>query len=563
MKYKTPSKLTQEKYKEMAENIFAFAGDTFVGEGLNEIGKNIPEVEAVKLILDVYDIILKEMKSDNMASVADTAQAHFIQETVLKNVRLDKSDANYYSLLMAMQSSYFANKNMLNINFDISEEQSALAAVYDSEKIFILSELENLITQAYTCNRNFYNSPTANWRNQLIKKLTDGKSSEMPDYSIPTNWIKQETTTSIKWHLKPTIEAEDIIVSDNSFDVVKTDNDKRLSNKYSFIKRDGKYNFISYDGKIALEKWYLEPRIAECGELGVYIDPSKNKENDLSVNGVNCFYNGFSEDDGNWCPRGMAAAVYYVYPYDKKTSKIYHDMAIGLLPHWNNECSNNCDNNSAILIQEADVIDNKDYGNNVDYNGKYGSAYKNEVTISPIYDNGIMNVYNDMIALKSGDKWGYFNGRTGEQVIDFIANEFESKYYNKSRKEREYYERYCESRPYTYSDGYVAVNFDKGWALYDEEGNIIINYETFEEIRPVHNGLAWVKKDGKWGVISLDYINSNNDTGDKNVFYIENYTGTYYPANSDFNILMDIKKQSESFVNIEITFTNSTGTRVS
>lgn len=308
-----------------------------------------------------------------------------------------------------------------------------------------------------------------------------------------------ESTENYNWHLLPTIEAEDIIVSDDSFDVKKIDSDKKKSNTYSFIERDGKYNFITYDGDIVLEKWYLEPRIAECGELGVYIESSINKENDLGVM-INI---STEEYDGGWVNerRGMAEAVYYVYPYDKKTSKIYHDIAIGTFPHWGYECSNNCDNNSAILIQEANVIDNQNYGSNVDYNGKYGCAYNNEVTISPIYDNGIMNVYNDMIALKSNDKWGYFNGRTGEQVIDFIANEFNSKYYNKSGKENR--NRYREYRPYTYSDGYVAINSDKDWAVYDEKGNIIINYGTFEEVRPVHNGLAWVKKDGKWGVIKL------------------------------------------------------------
>lgn len=226
--------------------------------------------------------------------------------------------------------------------------------------------------------------------------------------------------------------------------------------------------------------------------------------------GVNINFNT-EEYDGGWGSdrRGMAEAVYYVYPYDKKTSKIYHDMAIGTFPHWGYECSNNCDNNSAILIQESDVIDNQNYGNNVDYNGKYGSACNNEVTISPIYDNGIMNVYNDIIAFKSGDKWGYFNGRTGKQVIDFIANEFESKYYSQSQRGSNIYR---ESRPYTYSDGYVAIKSDKGWTLYDDKGNTVINCGTFEEVRPVHNGLAWVKKDGKWGVIKLKDIEVTTST---------------------------------------------------
>lgn len=91
-----------------------------------------------------------------------------------------------------------------------------------------------------------------------------------------------------------------------------------------------------------------------------------------------------------------------------------------------------------------------------------------------------------------------------------IANDFESKYYNKSKKDVN--NAYRKIRPYTYSDGYVAVNSDKGWALYDESGNIVIGYGTFEEVRPVHNGLAWVKKDGKWGVIELEDIEQETES---------------------------------------------------
>lgn len=295
-----------------------------------------------------------------------------------------------------------------------------------------------------------------------------------------------------EWYLEPSVEAEDIIVLDNSFDVSRIDS--KGSDKYSFIKNNGKYNFISYDGKIALSKWYNEPRIAEGGDMGVY----------SSFSGV--YYTNYGEkefsdeEENNWLNRGAFPDVYYVFPYDTGNSEIYHPVDIGNPQHWGHECTYNCDYSSAVLIQEAKVKTTKNNWADIDYNGKYGAAYNNKVTVSPIYDYGIMNVYNDMIALKSHDKWGYFNGRTGEQVIDFIADEFETDYYCESINDR-----YSESRPYTYSDGYVSIKSDKEWALYDEEGNIVIDYGNFDEIRPVHKGKAWVKdkKTGLWGVISL------------------------------------------------------------
>lgn len=301
------------------------------------------------------------------------------------------------------------------------------------------------------------------------------------------------------WYLEPTIEADDIIVSDNSFDVSKISN--RGSDKYSFIERDGKYNFISYSGEIALDNWYDEPRIFELGELAV-----SGNSGFMALSGDK-FYEGFG--------RGGSADVYYVYPYDTNTSEIYHSIDVGNPSHWGYECNYSCDYGTAILIREATVEPQKNSRAKVDYIGKYGTAYNNKVTIDPIYDYGIMNVYNDMVALKSGDKWGYFNGKTGEQVIDFIADESDSKYYNNN-----FENYYTESRPYTYSDGYVSINNGNGWALYDEKGNIAIDYGTFAEIRPVHNGVAWVKDNetGLWGVLDIEKTaeNSMKDTGDMN-----------------------------------------------
>ena len=319
--------------------------------------------------------------------------------------------------------------------------------------------------------------------------------------------VSAESSGEIKqipyeWYLEPSIQADDIIVSDDSFDVTKIDYDKKGSNKYSFIERNGKYNFISYDGKICLDKWYDEPRIAECGDLGVY-----NYTND-NITGV--YYSIYYDTDLSleqssvWLQRGLLVDVYYVYAYDKNTSEIYHPVKIGKPQHWGYECKYSCDYGTAILIQEADVKTGNYNRADIDYNGKYGAAYDNKVTVSPEYDNGIMNVYNNMIALKSGDKWGYFNGKTGEQVIGFIADEIDSKYYCKSKSNVSAWDNYIKSRPYTYSDGYVSVNSGKGWALYDETGNITIDYGTFDEIRSVHNGLAWVKYEGLWGVLDIE-----------------------------------------------------------
>lgn len=60
--------------------------------------------------------------------------------------------------------------------------------------------------------------------------------------------------------------------------------------------------------------------------------------------------------------------------------------------------------------------------------------------------------------------------------------------------------------PYIPTENYIPVKINGKCGYYDTQGNEVIPCGTFEDVRPVHNGLAWVKKDGKWGVIQLEDI---------------------------------------------------------
>ncbi len=479
-----PSKLTQEKYKEMAENIFTFAGDTGIGETVDRFAPQ------AKLFLDIYDIVLKEMKSNTMTSVADTAQAHFIQETVLKNVRLDKSDANYYSLLMAMQSSYFANKNMLNINVDVSEGKSALVEADDTEKTFILSRLENLITQAYTCNRNFYNSPATDWKNQLTEKVTGDYFGKVPDYSVSKDLIKQESEIHINWYVEPTIEAENIIVSDiekinyygfnaNPFD------------EYSIVKQNGKFNFIRYDGTyindMQYDKWYFsKPDVITLS----------SDNNEISILGYDDNKIIYQSDSAGWGRQG-----FYI---DNKTKEIY-------TTEYDSASKYNEGNNVVVQSSNITITSSEQNSSNFELNnaGKYGIANSNGLVVDCIYDDACMNIGNDIIALQKDGKWGYFN-KDGTQIIDFVCEPFESKildvmwWHNHDDENIQH--------PFLSSSEYIPAKINGQCGYYDTEGNEVIPCGTFEEVRPVHNGLAWVKKDGKWGVIELDSVEEEKDT---------------------------------------------------
>ena len=112
-----------------------------------------------------------------------------------------------------------------------------------------------------------------------------------------------------------------------------------------------------------------------------------------------------------------------------------------------------------------------------------------------------MNFSDGIVALKKDGKWGYFDDN-GNRIIDFICESFPSKIiyggWWKNSDNMQY--------PFLSSNGYIPVKINGQCGYYDTQGNEIIPCGTFEEVRPVHNGLAWVKKDGKWGVIKLKDI---------------------------------------------------------
>lgn len=107
-----------------------------------------------------------------------------------------------------------------------------------------------------------------------------------------------------------------------------------------------------------------------------------------------------------------------------------------------------------------------------------------------------------MVALEENNLWGYFD-RNGKEIIPFIAER--SSYINS--------EEYISST-YTFDnmafmdvDGILAVNTKDGGCFYDIKGNQLTYPDEFEEVRPMINGFAWVKKDGKWGVINFKHDN--------------------------------------------------------
>lgn len=285
-----------------------------------------------------------------------------------------------------------------------------------------------------------------------------------------------EIIENYEWYLEPTIEADNIIVPDY---------DNELYEKYAIIEKNGKYGLISNKGKIEVECKYLGYSI--CSLENTYIMANKIDNNYISKSDDYKFENNklvqsqHSSHDGD--------SIKYIY--DKKENKAYIQDYEDLREYTGNE-----------VYPAQEGLSKNESGNYKYYDtlGKWGIISGNKVIKDFEYSKG--RYTDNLIALEKNNIWGYFDSN-GKEIIPFIAER--SNYIN--------CEKYISST-YTFDnmafmdvDGVIAINTKDGGCFYDINGDKLTGITEFEEVRPMINGFAWVKKDGRWGVIKLKYDN--------------------------------------------------------
>lgn len=323
-------------------------------------------------------------------------------------------------------------------------------------------------------------------KHTLVVPIEDETSSTEPVEIKELNYT---------WHLDPTIEAEDIIVID--------DKESFSKNGYVYpydecalIKQNGKYGIIKYDGTNIAEPVYEFGSYREGNEIGVW-----NQYNESE--GIQCvdvfLVDGKLKISKNQVTgRGFVGSKYLWI--DNKVTNMSDSLIFS---------GKYYDDDYNVVVQSAQLDSDKRF---VNISNKYGIANKNSVLVPIEYDKGYMHSYNNIIALCKGEKWTYFN-ENGKSIIEncdgFKSNSnvvdlWQGGDYQLS-------ENYI--LPYLPTENYIPVKINGQCGYYNTQGNEVIPCGTFEEVRPVHNSLAWVKKDGKWGVIKLKNIETEQNIG--------------------------------------------------
>lgn len=349
-------------------------------------------------------------------------------------------------------------------------------------------------------------------------------------YDFKEEQATEETTQNYEWYLEPTIQADNIIVPDY---------ESELFGNYAIIERNNKYGIISKEGKVEVECSNVGYDVCVLGNTTYYMD---NKINNNGLNESTGYIlennkliktNNYHGHDGDYIP----------YYYDKSISSTLL-MDLGIIEIYNG--------NEIFPVQE---VSNKNANGYYETFGKYGLIKGKEVIKDFVYTNGVYT--NNLIALEKNGLWEYYD-RDGNEIIPLKSKSSDYK------TQGDCFNSINKSNFVAFMDvnGIIAINTENGGCFYDIKGNKIINTNDFEEVRPMINGYAWVKVNGKWGLIkSIEKVTVEeqseelkNNTLTNNKYQVINESMTWHEAKEyceklGGHLVTITSQEEQSFIN--------------
>lgn len=323
-----------------------------------------------------------------------------------------------------------------------------------------------------------------------------GSDNSMTDSYSYTPANEEEAKQGYSWIIEPSISADNII----SFDGSQVDPDDEQNSayaNYSVIRQNGKYGLIDFKGNIVIQPEYDDYYTCWCGEVTLFnvVDEKNEKYEYCTVDSSKQIVDYVSDHTDN-------APKYY---WDAESKKIF-------VKNNNEEYGTEYTGKKTVVVGEAKIesAGNGYYDITPEENSLYGLAKKGKLLLDMVYFDYYAPSYKGAgltcIALKDGEgKWGYV-GSDGKTVVEFKCDGDMSTY-NGSLIDDE-----TKAHPFLFTGDYVPVSVNANYGYYDIEGNCIVRPGEFEQARPVHNGRAWVRQNGLWGVIKLGEIIEDEPT---------------------------------------------------
>ena len=293
---------------------------------------------------------------------------------------------------------------------------------------------------------------------------------------------------SYTWHVEPTIEADFVGVLNQGHPTLDYHSEEYYQfntnwySEYCGFSQDGLFGIIDYDGNIIASAIYDEISV-KSGRKCILTDESFKHVKLLSDGSISDASEEYYE-----VTNGYPSACW-----------IEDEKQLGITG-----TSENVKLESPITAVEIGRFDEVVYTTRDNaLNPKYVLIKENKKLSDTVYENAGC-FFDGIIPVKKDGKWGYVN-ENGDTVIPF---EYDDAWASERTTYHTNDDRNVRNRAFDASDGYVVLCQNGQYALYTTTGECAIPFGELEEISPVYEGMAWAKKDGKWGVIQLGEVES-------------------------------------------------------
>lgn len=326
---------------------------------------------------------------------------------------------------------------------------------------------------------------------------SQGEETPTPEPESPaaTPAGEEPQGIGVEWVVEPTIEADNI-------DVIRLERGNGIDldyNAYKMFKDDGlcvieqggKLGLIDYAGSIVVPVEYTDIMAGYNGQYAM----TKDDVNYDTLNG-----------DGSVVPLGENGRVDVVGTSPNRS--LYWVLDLNGL-YLNSGADGTLESpytcNVPCAAQGAGQLD--EYDCPTQYLTYFFTDGEKPVTNDLYIQTGAYSCGIIPVLQQQGTStyWGYLNS-DAIQTIGFrhMAN---WTYANRDLPERQ-------QIPYPASYGCVVVtDYGGQYALLAADGTVLIDYGTYERLRPVHGDKLWARQDGKWGVLQLSTQLSESQTG--------------------------------------------------
>ncbi len=370
-------------------------------------------------------------------------------------------------------------------------EQNYEQAIIEYEKVL---EIEPMNVDAYLGLANAYErSGDIDKAIEILREGLEMTGDERIKEKLDELTDPLKMPNGFEWVLEPTYEYDDVVMLKDIFDCFE---------KYVTLYYD--YNFLTYSNSMDVGGLYVVKKGDKKGLNDAYgnviTDPLFNSiygdKSFLQLNGLYTLdtqYNLTSYPTAH----GWGTIVILFNYYDNHIYNFYSGVGFG--PN-NYELS---DADTAIVFG-ANFIpdDNKElcYEDIEDSLNGCG-LYSNGKLVVPIeYDAPSINDFDNRFVGNSTKDKCVMMKNNKIYIYDLNGNCLSDGIYEKE-------DNFGQDE--VYFDGYLTVCRDGKWGLLDENCNEVVKCQ-FDDISAVYEGNAWVKLNGKWGVIKIKGYSSSS-----------------------------------------------------